>query len=189
VLPRRARRGRAALTTGPRIRGLRARRVASRGCVLRRRGLKTTLRFACVYCAGKRALEGYRSLADSSKKLKMRWHPTRNGDLTPGNVATASNRNVWWICSVGHEFDQPVATVFRMDNCPVCMNYRIYPGVNDLPTVSPSLAAEWHPTQNGDLTPEQVGAGSATVVWWRCERGHERRTARSAQPGQPAPRY
>lgn len=135
--------------------------------------VKTTLRFACVYCAGKRALKGYRSLADSPKVLQTRWHPLRNGDLTPGNVAAASNRNVWWICSVGHEFDQPVSTVFRMDNCPVCLNYRIYPGVNDLLTVSPPVAAEWHPTRNGNLTPQDVGAGSATIVWWRCDRGHE----------------
>ncbi len=133
--------------------------------------VKTTLRFACVYCAGKRALEGYRSLADSPKLLQTRWHPIRNGDLTPGNVAAASNRNVWWICSVGHEFDQPVSTVFRMDNCPVCLNYRIYPGVNDLLTVSPSVAANGirhgtatSPRRKWELAQQRSSGGGATAA-------------------------
>src|SRR6266851_5044227 len=30
------------------------------------------------------------------------------------------------------------------------------------------LAAEWHPTKNGDLTPASVTSGSGKKVWWRC---------------------
>jgi hypothetical protein len=30
------------------------------------------------------------------------------------------------------------------------------------------LAAEWHPTENGDLTPEEVVAGTSRKVWWQC---------------------
>jgi Probable Zinc-ribbon domain len=29
-----------------------------------------------------------------------------------------------------------------------------------LPVTHPQLAAEWHPTKNGDLRPENVAAGS-----------------------------
>ncbi len=32
----------------------------------------------------------------------------------------------------------------------------------------PDLVAEWHPTANGDLRPEDVPAGSARMVWWKC---------------------
>jgi hypothetical protein len=35
------------------------------------------------------------------------------------------------------------------------------------------LVNEWHPTRNGDLTPEQVTSGSGKKVWWKCSRGHE----------------
>jgi predicted nucleic acid-binding Zn-ribbon protein len=37
----------------------------------------------------------------------------------------------------------------------------------------PDIAAQWHPTRNGDLKPSQVKAGSNKKVWWQCDRGHE----------------
>jgi len=36
----------------------------------------------------------------------------------------------------------------------------------------PTVAAQWHPTRNGNLRPDQVSAGSNTKAWWRCEEGH-----------------
>ncbi len=32
----------------------------------------------------------------------------------------------------------------------------------------PEIAAQWHPTKNGDLRPEDVSAGSGKKVWWKC---------------------
>ncbi len=46
-------------------------------------------------------------------------------------------------------------------------------GYNDLTTRSPDIAAQWHPTRNGDLRPDQMSAGTNAKVWWRCEEGHE----------------
>jgi len=37
----------------------------------------------------------------------------------------------------------------------------------------PTLAAEWHPTKNGDLTPENVNSSSREKGWWQCSKGHE----------------
>ena len=53
------------------------------------------------------------------------------------------------------------------------MGTRLVQGVNDLATTHPALAAEWHPTKNGDLTPRDVVAGSAKRFWWLCAKGHE----------------
>ncbi len=39
-------------------------------------------------------------------------------------------------------------------------------GQNDLATVNPNLAAEWHPSKNGSLLPSQTTAGSNKKVWW-----------------------
>ena len=39
-------------------------------------------------------------------------------------------------------------------------------GFNDLATLCPDLAKEWHPTKNGDLKPEDVACGSNRRVWW-----------------------
>ena len=37
----------------------------------------------------------------------------------------------------------------------------------------PELVKEWHPTKNGDLTPEDFTYGSGKKVWWLCPKGHE----------------
>lgn len=37
---------------------------------------------------------------------------------------------------------------------------------------SPTLS-EWHPTKNGELTPENFTPSSTFKVWWQCARGHE----------------
>ena len=54
------------------------------------------------------------------------------------------------------------------------MGIRAIPGKTDLATVNPTLAAQWHPTLNGDLLPSQVAPRSHKKVWWRCPTcGHE----------------
>ena len=37
----------------------------------------------------------------------------------------------------------------------------------------PELAMEWHPTLNGDLTPNDFTKGSDKKVWWKCPEGDD----------------
>ncbi len=38
----------------------------------------------------------------------------------------------------------------------------------------PDIAKEWHPTKNGNLTPENVASSSGKPVWWKCKKcGYE----------------
>jgi hypothetical protein len=37
----------------------------------------------------------------------------------------------------------------------------------------PDIAAQWHPTKNGALSPIDVSVGSRRQVWWICPRGDE----------------
>jgi hypothetical protein len=53
--------------------------------------------------------------------------------------------------------------------------------VNDLATKFPNLISEWHPTKNGDLTPEGVTSGSNKKAWWFCAEGHEWEAAISSR--------
>ena len=39
-------------------------------------------------------------------------------------------------------------------------------GKNDLKTINPQLADEWHPTKNGTLQPTDVVYGSGKKAWW-----------------------
>lgn len=40
----------------------------------------------------------------------------------------------------------------------------------------PEVAAQWHPTKNGDLKPGMTTFGSGKKVWWVCSKGHEWRS-------------
>ena len=43
----------------------------------------------------------------------------------------------------------------------------------NLKIVNPTLAKEWHPTNNNSLTPSRVTPNSGRKVWWKCSKGHE----------------
>ena len=44
---------------------------------------------------------------------------------------------------------------------------------NSVAKLFPDVAAQWHPTKNGKLTPDKVSYGSHRKVWWICPNGHE----------------
>ena len=37
----------------------------------------------------------------------------------------------------------------------------------------PEVAKQWHPTKNGDLTPNDFTGGSQKKVWWKCDKGED----------------
>lgn len=81
---------------------------------------------------------------------------------------------VWRRCAKGHVWQARIndrAEYHR--GCPYCAGKLACKGETDLATTHPSVAAEWHPTKNGSITPEDVTAGSDKSYWWKCELGHE----------------
>jgi hypothetical protein len=127
----------------------------------------------CPYCSGRFLLAGLNDLATTHPDLALEWHPTKNGDLTPSDVFAGTNRKVWWQCAKGHEWQSTGINRVNGQGCPTCSNQRVLQGFNDLATLHPCLALEWHPTKNGDLTPSDVIAGTNRKVWWQCAKGHE----------------
>jgi hypothetical protein len=120
------------------------------------------------------------SLAERFPYLAAQWHPERNGELTPGLVSAKSGRRVWWLCpDCSNEWQAPVfsrANGFGCKRCATTSSAEKYsvPGANcSLTERRPALAAQWHPTRNGDLLPTAVTATSGKKVWWKCEYGHE----------------
>lgn len=112
-------------------------------------------------------------LSEANPKLAGEWHPTKNGSLTPSDVAPGSEKKVWWRCAKGHEWETMVNSRSKGSGCPYCSGTKVLDGINDLATLNPTLAAEWHPTKNGTLTPSNVTPGNHKKVWWRCDKGHE----------------
>lgn len=101
--------------------------------------------------------------------LSREWHASRNGLLSPIDVMAGSIARVWWRCEKGpdHEWKASVAERRRGRGCPFCAGRRVARD-RSLAVVAPVVAAEWHPTKNGDLTPADVLPGSGRRVWWRC---------------------
>ena len=128
------------------------------------------------------------SLIDFSREIAAEWHPAKNGDLTPSNIAAGSHRKVWWKCQNGpdHEWEQSIGSRTGGDTfaCPFCSNRRVSV-TNSLASLFPEIAAQWHPTKNGDLTPADVVAGSTSKVWWQCpkEPDHEWEAPVSSRTG------
>ena len=128
----------------------------------------------CPICAGKIVVPGDNDLASQYPDIARQWHPTKNGALTPAHVAPASNKKVWWRCERGHDYQAVISSrTQRGGGCPYCANKKVLAGFNDLATLYPAVAKEWHPTKNGALTPQDVTPGSRKRVWWRCSAGHE----------------
>ena len=138
----------------------------------------------CPVCAGKKVLGGFNDLASRYPALAAEWDAEKNGALTPRDVTSSSNRKVWWRCSLGHSYAAVIAArTVRGCGCPVCSGRRVLAGFNDLATVKPELAAQWHRELNGALTPEMVTAGSHRSVWWQCASGHVWRAAVYSRAG------
>lgn len=133
----------------------------------------------CPYCKNRKLFSGFNDLQTKYPELAKEWHPYKNGDLTPDKVIAGSNRVVWWMCNRGHEFQASLSNRTKPNGtgCPYCANRAVWKGYNDLLTLRPDIAKEWHPIKNGTITPADVTIGSHTKYWWRCPFGHEYQAA------------
>ncbi|MBR0340872.1 MAG: zinc-ribbon domain-containing protein [Oscillospiraceae bacterium] len=128
------------------------------------------------------------SLLENKPELAKEWHPFKNGSLSPDSVTIGSNKKVWWLGKCGHEWQAVIASRSKGSGCPFCVNYKVLTGFNDLATTNPEIAQEWHPTKNGDLTPNQVISGGNKKVWWLGKCGHEwQQTIQNRKNGQGCP--
>ncbi len=132
-------------------------------------------------------LSRMKRLRSANPSLAQQWHPSRNGDLTPGDVSIGSNKKFWWFCEEGHEWQATVNNRYHGTGCPYC-NGKRRDKDNCLQAVNPKLAKQWHPSRNAPLTPKDVGPGSRKKVWWLCSKGHEwQATINSRNDGRGCP--
>ena len=97
----------------------------------------------------------------------------KNNGLTPADVLPNSNKKVWWKCSKGHEWQATINSRNSGVGCPYCSGRYPIKGENDLQTLNPAIAIEWHYEKNDGLTPADVMPNSDKKVWWKCRKGHE----------------
>lgn len=129
----------------------------------------------CPACAGQVATPDHNLALDAPDWL-TEWDHDRNGAdrVTPADLLPRSNRRVWWRCPTNpaHVYDASPAARQRGAGCPYCAGRRV-DDTNSLAALAPAVAASWHPTRNGDLTPADVTIGTSRRIWWTCSGGHE----------------
>lgn len=127
----------------------------------------------CPVCAGKQVIPGESDLASRFPVIAAEWHPHKK---RPADTAAAFTVQqppcVVAMCAGARVAGRCGRTRKAGSGCPYCTNRKVLAGFNDLATVQPGIAAEWHPALNGTLTPEMVTPNSHQKVWWQCGSGH-----------------
>ena len=108
--------------------------------------------------------------------LSNEWNTKKNGgSLIKCLYENGLKFRGWWLLpyddpNTGKHFDFEWQSTLKDRingrGCPYTSNKKVWPGYNDLETLYPEIAKEWHPTKNGDLKPSQIIANSGQVVWW-----------------------
>lgn len=125
----------------------------------------------CPYCTGKRVLAGYNDLVITSPELIKEWDFEKNV-INPTEITNGSKKKIWWVCGKGHSWEAVVYSR-KIRACPYCAGKAILSGYNDLATLNPKLASEWHPTKNEDIMPNTISLNSHKKFWWKCDKGHD----------------
>ncbi len=108
-------------------------------------------------------------------ELAKQWNESRNAanNMSFEDVSRGSNVKVWWRCEKGHEWQASPNARSKGEGCPYCCNKKVLVGYNDLATTDPEITKQWNYEKNAGLSPNDFVRGSAKMVWWRCEKGHE----------------
>lgn len=129
----------------------------------------------CPFCAGSKIFPGFNDMVTTNPQLAAEWHPTKNLPITPSEISASNPKKYWWICpDEGHEWQAQASDRNRRNtSCYYCSDFKVLVGYNDLTTTRPDLAQEWHPTKNGENTPQKVSANKSVKAWWLCSLDHE----------------
>lgn len=79
---------------------------------------------------------------------------------------------IWWLCENNHEWKSKISNRTNGRGCPYCTGKKAS-ATNNIFHKFPEIAAQWHPTKNGNITPDQITYGSKQSFWFLCEKNHE----------------
>lgn len=130
-------------------------------------------RTGCPYCSGNKVLPGDNDLKTLFPEIAEEWDYEGNAPLLPENCSPHSSKKVLWKGKCGHTWPQSIGarTGSGKQGCPYCSGRKPIIGENDLQTLYPMVAKEWHPEMNGNLKPTDFLPGSHNKVYWINEDG------------------
>lgn len=109
--------------------------------------------------------------------VSKKWHPTKNGTISPLDVYPESAKQYWWICNEKcacgmhvHEWKAGIREVVQGSGCPFCSHKSNKPlECESLQAKHPTIASEWHPHKNIGISPNEFYPVSGKKVWWLCQ--------------------
>lgn len=127
----------------------------------------------CIYCFGKKTLQGFNDIATTHPEIAQEWDYEKNGDLNPTTVSKGSERKAWWKCINNHSYSMRISIrASDGQGCPYCSGIKTLTGFNDFASVNPELLKYWDYEKNKDISPEEISYGSGKKAWWKCNQGH-----------------
>lgn len=100
-----------------------------------------------------------------AEHLVKEWHPSKNGDMKAHELNAGSNRKVWWLGSeCGHEWEAVVANRSLGRGFSYCSGKYVLPGFNDLLTLKPLVASQFHPEWKSTVNDRSRGQGCPTCA-------------------------
>ena len=82
-----------------------------------------TNKTGCPYCAGRLPIIGETDLESQAPHVAAQWDYDKNGDLTPRDVKSKSNKKVWWKCEYGHSWCAAINHRTNGHGCPTCAKH------------------------------------------------------------------
>ena len=126
----------------------------------------------CPYCTSHKLLEGYNDFGSQYPDLAAEWS-VKNLPLTPDMIPVNKPGQFWWKChTCGIEFKAWISSRIQNPKCPYCSGRIILPGINDLVTTDPEIAAEWDYAKNKDADPRRIHRSSKEIYWWKTQYGY-----------------
>jgi hypothetical protein len=116
------------------------------------------------------------ALSDRYPNLAAEFHPALNGPVQFDELTSNSTRRVWWQCTriSSHIWQASIKSrTSKHTGCRRCQLARkCVRGLTfkdrTLAVQSPAIAATWHLTRNGPVTPDDVTFRSRFRAWWQC---------------------
>ncbi len=127
---------------------------------------------SCPFCANKRVLPGFNSLAAKRPDLAKLWC---DEDASPDEIFPYSSYRARWLCPICNGIYRASVgdMVLSKTHCPYCADERVLPGFNSFAVKHPELMGEWNHLNNYALCdPDTIGETCDTVVWWVCSKNH-----------------
>lgn len=101
------------------------------------------------------------------------WDDKGNDDYTPFMFTAGSTFKANWKCINDKRHGTYIATIEdrigRKRGCPYCSHNRVLPGVTDLQTNHPEIAAQWNPVKNNGDLPINEACTSHNMRTWTCD--------------------